>query len=91
MSVLKTLTGKEYNCNFVGVSDNSVLYMQLEISFQEALNVFTDSNETAVLSWIGLNDNVIRKEEGFTEFGGFTITDGQCPVRVRMLKKIEVS
>lgn len=91
MPVLRTATGKEYICSFMGVADGLVLYMQLAISLQEALDVFTNPEETAVLSWIGMNDEPVEVEEGFTEFGGFFITGDQCPVRVRMLKKIEVT
>ena len=87
MSVLRTATDKEYNCNFMGVSDGMVLYAQLDISLQDALNIFTDAEETNVLFWIGLNDEVIQEEEGFTEFGGFAVVGGSCPVRVRMLKR----
>lgn len=91
MPVLRTATGKEYICNFMGVADGMVLYVQLVIDLQEALNVFTDPEETKSLSWIGSNGEAVEVEEDFTQFGGFFITGDQCPVRVRMLKKIEVS
>ena len=91
MPVLRTATGKEYICNFMGVADGMVLYVQLLIDLQEALNVFTNPEETASLSWIGMDNEPVEVEEGFTQFGGFFITADQCPVRVRMLKKLEVN
>lgn len=91
MPILRTATGKEYICDFMGIAIGMVLYVQLIIDLEEALTVFRNPEETSVLSWIGTNGEPVEIEEGFTEFGGFTIVGGQCPVRVRMLKKIEVN
>lgn len=92
MTVCKTATGKSYPCDFMGVaSDFGALYFKLQIDLFEVLNVFQDPEETSVLQWIDEDaaadaDPVIRTETGFTTFGGFVITSGDCPVRVRMLK-----
>ena len=92
MTVCKTATGKSYPCDFMGVaSDFGALYCKLQIDLFEVLNVFQNPEETSVLQWIDEDaledtDPVIRRETGFTVFGGFTIMHGDCPVRVRMLK-----
>ena len=91
MSILRTNKGREYPCTFMGVANAMTLYVQIMIDFYEAVEVFTNPEETEVLSWIGLNDEPIQIEEGFTEFGGFTVDEGDCPVQIRMLKKIEVT
>ena len=90
MPILRTASGKEYVCDFMGVANGVVLYVQLMIDYYELLNVFTLPEETNTLSWIGSSGDVIETEIGFTEFGGFTVVGGQCPIRLRMLKKIEV-
>lgn len=89
MSLLKTATGKEYPCDFMGTANRIVLYMKCDISFQEALDVFQNPEETNVLQWIGKDNEVVREETGFTKFTGFDLMDGDCPVRIRMEKPVE--
>lgn len=91
MPVLRTATGKEYICNFMGVADGLALFVCLIINLSEILDVFTNPEETKILTWVGTNGEAVEVEENFTEFGGFYITGDQCPVRIRMLKKIEVT
>ena len=92
MPVLRTATGKEYICDFMGVANGGfVLYVQVAIDLYEALDIFQNAEETSTLSWIGTNGEAGRIEEGFTEFGGLSIERDPCPVRIRMLKKIEVN
>ena len=91
MTVCKTATGKSYPCDFMGVaSDFGALYLKLEIDLYECLQVFQNPEDTAVLQWIDPDteegEQVVREERGFTTFGGFTIMQDSCPVRVRMLK-----
>lgn len=90
MPVLRTATGKEYICDFMGVANGMALYVQIKADLQEVLDTFTNQNETETLQWIGSSGDVVEEESGFTTFGGFMIVGGQCPVRVRMLKNLEV-
>ena len=86
-SYLKTATGKKYPCDFMGVAQGLVLYVKLKIDLYEVLDVFQNPEETQVLRWYGTNDNMVREETGFTGFGGFTLMDGYCPVRIRLDRK----
>ena len=87
MTVLRTATGKEYPCDFMGIAPGlATCFVTLEIDLPEVLSVFQNPEETSELSWIGDEGNVVRTETGYTKFGGFTILDGDCPVRVRMQK-----
>lgn len=88
-SYLKTATGKEYPCDFMGVAQGLVLYVKLKIDLYEVLDVFQNPEETQVLRWYGTNDNMVREETGFTGFGGFTLMEGYCPVRIRLDRKGE--
>ena len=90
MPLLKTATGKEYVCNFMGVANGLVLYIQIAIDLQEAITIFTNPDETNTLSWYDLQGLLIETEHGFTEFGGIFIEGGQCPIQIRLLKKLEV-
>lgn len=84
---LKTATGKEYPCDFMGVAQGLVLYIKLKIDLYEALDVFQNPEETETLIWYGANGKVVREEAGFTNFGGFTLMSGYCPVRIRLERK----
>lgn len=88
MNYLRTATGKEYACDFMGVAIGyDVLYVKLEIDLNEALTIFQNPEETEVLTWIDDRDgSTIRSETGYTDFGGFIIMRGKCPVRIRMQK-----
>lgn len=85
---LKTATGKEYPCDFMGVAQGLVLYIKLKIDLYEALDVFQNPEETKVLTWYGANGDAVREETGFTSFGGFTMMSPPCPVRIRLMKNI---
>lgn len=89
MPVLRTATGREYVCDFMGVASGMALYIKIKIdSYEEVLRVFQDPNETEILSWISEDGTAVREETGFTVFTGFDIMGGQCPVRIRMEKPI---
>ena len=49
MPVLKTATGKEYICDFMGVANGMALYVQIKADLREVLDTFTNQNETETL------------------------------------------
>lgn len=90
MPILRTATGKEYPCDFMGVANGFALYVNIKIdSYMELLEVFQDPSETEVLTWVGTSGEAVRIETGFTVFTGFDIIGGQCPVRIRMEKNLD--
>jgi hypothetical protein len=85
MTILRTATGKEYRCDFMGVAEILVtLFVRVQIDLVEALTVFQNPEETVKLEWIGNNGEVIRTEEGFTKFVGLSVVKGDCPVRIQL-------
>lgn len=84
MPILRTATGKEYPCDFMGVAGEAALYVKVAIDLNEILEVFQNPEETIVLQWIGIDNNVVREEHGFTRFTGFSLMKGDCPVRIRL-------
>ena len=89
MPVLRTATGKEFYCNFMGVASSMVLYVKILLDLAEVLEIFQDPNETRILQWFSESGELVREERGFTIFKGFELDDGACPVRVRMDRDIE--
>lgn len=88
MSFLRTATGKEYPCDFMGLANEFVLYVQVDMALEEVLTVFQNPEETNILYWIGDNGEVVREEHGFIVFTGFNIVSGDYPIRIRMTKKL---
>lgn len=87
MTLCRTAMGKEYPCDFMGVAPGlATMFVTLEIDLVEALTVFQNPEETNTLEWLGDDGSVVREETGYTKFGGFTILDGDCPVRIRLQK-----
>ena len=87
MELLRTATGKEYPCSFMGVGSRIVLFIVIDIDLNELLNVFQNSTETSVLQWIGDDGTIEREEIGYTKFIGFSLLDSsECHVRIRLEK-----
>ena len=91
MSILRTATGREYPCDFMGTANGGfVLYVRIKIdTYEEVLLVFQNPEETNTMSWIGEDGEIGRVETGFTVFTGFDNMGGPCPVRIRMEKPVE--
>ena len=87
MKVLKTATGKEYPCDFMGIASGyEVLYVKVNMDLDEIMPIFQNPEETETLIWCDEDGTKIRSESGFTVFGGFTIMRGACPIQVRMMR-----
>ena len=85
--ILKTATGKEYPCDFMGTATKYVLYIVIDIDLNDILSIFQNPEETETLQWIGNGGELVREETGFTKFTGFTLMDnGGCHVRIRLEK-----
>lgn len=87
MTLLRTATGKLYCCDFMGVANNAILYVTVDMDAEEVLQIFRNPEETSRLEWLNDSEEVVRSESGFTEFEGLTIMGGRCPIRVRMARK----
>ena len=90
MTVVKTATGKTFECDFMGVATGyDVLYLKIEADPTEAVQVFLNPEETHMLSWFNEDTGEdVRTETGYTAFGGLTIMPGKCPVRIRMTRPL---
>lgn len=89
MTVLRTATGKTYQCDFMGVATGyDALHIMLEIDLYEAVSVFQNPEETNTLVWYDDETGEdVRVEIGYTVFGGIFIMKGPCPVRIRLTKE----
>ena len=88
MAFLRTATGKEYPCDFMGLANEFILYVQVDMELGDVLTVFQNPEETRILYWIGDSGEPVRTESGFIVFTGFNLVSGDYPVRIRMTKKI---
>lgn len=88
MAFLRTATGKEYPCDFMGLANEFILYVQVDMELGDVLTVFQNPEETRILYWVGDLGDIVRTEKGFIVFTGFNIVSGEYPVRIRMTKKI---
>ena len=88
MTVLRTATGKEYPCDFMGVATGyAVLFLKVDMDVTEAVQLFMNPEETETLVWCNKDTGEdVRTETGYTVFGGITIMQPPCPVRIRMTK-----
>lgn len=76
--MIKTASGKEFNCAFCGLASAGVLYVVLpDISIAEAATVFGNSNETIELTYGG------QIYKGFTVFENFVAENGGIRVSLR--------
>jgi len=89
MTVLRTATGKEYYCNFMGTASSVILYVRILIELNEMLEVFQNPEETRILQLVNEKDEVLREERLFTKLTEFTLVGGQCPVRIRLERDID--
>lgn len=88
MAFLRTATGKEYPSDFMGLANEFVLYLQVDMELTEVLRIFQDPEETRTLYLINDLGETLRTETGFIVFTGFNLIRGEYPVRIRMTKKM---
>lgn len=88
MTVIRTATGKEFECDFMGVATGyDVLYLKLNAEPVEAMTVFMNPEETEMLAWHNTDTGEdVRIVSGYTLFGGLTIMEPPCPVRIRLTR-----
>lgn len=89
MTTLKTATGKEYYCDFMGTASSIVLYVRIQIDLNELIEVFQNPEETRILQLVNEKDEVLREERLFIKLTEFTIVSGPCPVRIRLERDID--
>lgn len=88
MTFVRTATGKQFPCDFMGIASGyDVLYLKLDMEIPEAVSIFMNPEETETLAWYDdASGEDVRTVSGYTEFGGVTIMQPPCPVRIRMTR-----
>lgn len=89
MTTLRTATGKEFYCDFMGTANELVLYVKVDGDLHEILNTFQNPEETRILQHLTENGEVTREETMFTKFVEIHLMSDGCPIRIRMEKDLD--
>ena len=89
MQILRTASGNEYYCDFMGKASPLVLYIKVEMSFDEASRLFQNPEETKHFQWYDEDGTLLGDEWYFTKFTQITIMEGPCPMRIRLERDMD--